>query len=77
MIGNHNITGDHENKPEVHEREVMDFCGDNNYFYLKINGVTNNGLKEAFEYCPCTYLLKKEHTSESLIFRQLQRTIEY
>jgi hypothetical protein len=63
------MTGDRTTPTEVDEKEVMDYCSEMGYFYLKINGENGKGLKEAFEYCPCTYMLKKEHTSESLIFR--------
>jgi len=65
------IKGHSTFEPEVREREVMEYCNENNIFYVKINGESNKGLREAFEYGPCSYLLKKENNVESLIFRNL------
>jgi hypothetical protein len=77
IVGSHNIANDRVADPEVNEREVMDFCSDNNIFFVKINGENNKGMKEPFEYGPATYMLKKENNIESLIFRQMQRNAEY
>jgi len=71
------IKGHSEKEPEVKERDVMEYCNENNIFYIKINGETNKGLKEAFEYGPCSYMLKKENNTESLIYRQLHRIIDF
>jgi len=65
------IKGHSNLEPDVKERDVMEYCNENNIFYIKINGETNKGLKEAFEYGPCSYMLKKENNTESLIYRQL------
>jgi hypothetical protein len=52
-MGNHMIKGHSNLDPDVKERDVMDYCTENNIFYTKINGETNKGLKEAFEFGPC------------------------
>ena len=53
VMGNHMIKGHSNLDPDVKERDVMDYCTENNIFYTKINGETNKGLKEAFEFGPC------------------------
>jgi hypothetical protein len=56
---------------EVKEKDVIEFCNDNNLFHVKVDGNTNRGIKECFEYGPVSYILKKENNVESLIFRSL------
>ena len=76
VIGCHMIKGHQNQETEVREKDVYDYCNENNIFHVKVDGGTNKGLREAFEYGPISYILKKENNIESLIFRQLKRTIE-
>jgi uncharacterized coiled-coil protein SlyX len=43
---------------------------------VRVDGKSNRGLKEAFEYGPYCYIMKKENNIESLIFKQMQRMKE-
>lgn len=70
------IKGHSQLEPEVKEREVLEYCNDNKIFHVKIDGGSNRGLKEAFEFGPVSYILKKENNVESLVFRQLQKSID-
>ena len=63
--------------PVVVERDVINYCNVNNIFYIEVDGGTNKGLREAFEYGPCSYLLKNENNTESIIYQYLQRMIEF
>jgi coenzyme F420-reducing hydrogenase delta subunit len=63
------IRGHAEEEPDVREKDVIEFCNENNIFHVKIDGGSNRGLKEAFEYGPCSYILKKENNVEATIFR--------
>lgn len=69
VIANHMIKGHTDRDPDVREREVMEYCNDDGIFYMKINGESNKGLKECFEYGPVSYMLKKENNTESAIFK--------
>jgi hypothetical protein len=71
------IKGHSNNEPDVKEREVIEYCLENNIFYIKIDGETNKGLKEAFESGPVQYLLRKENNIESLILKESNRKVEY
>ena len=63
------IKGHAAQEPDVREKDVIEFCNENNIFHVKIDGGSNRGLKEAFEYGPCSYILKKENNVEATIFR--------
>jgi len=71
VIGNHMIKGHSEREPDVSEKEVMEYCYENGIFYIKINGENNKGLKEAFEFGPCSYMMKKENNIEALILKKM------
>jgi hypothetical protein len=71
VVGSHMIKGHANQEPEVRDKDVIEYCDDNNIFHVKIDGGSNRGLKEAFEYGPYSYILRKENNVESLIFKQL------
>ena len=69
VVGSHMIKGHSNQEPEVRDKDVIEYCDDHNIFHVKIDGGSNRGLKEAFEYGPYSYILRKENNVESLIFR--------
>ena len=43
---------------------------------MRVDGLSNRGLKEVFEYIPYCYIMKKENNIESLVFKQMKRMKE-
>ena len=60
----------------VDEREIIEYCDKNSFFHIRVDGLSNRGLKEVFEYIPYCYIMKKENNIESLVFKQMKRMKE-
>ena len=76
IVCGHFIVGQQSGVQNVDEREVIEYCDKHGFFHVRVDGQSNRGLKEAFEYGPYCYIMKKENNIESLIFKQMQRMKE-
>jgi hypothetical protein len=76
IVCGHFIVGQQSGVQNVAERDVIDYCDKHGFFHVRVDGSSNRGLKEAFEYGPYCYIMKKDNNIESLIFKQMQRMKE-